>query len=377
MSQMRALVIGAGIGGLAAAVALEAVGVEVAVFEQAGETHKAGAGIALGPNALAALERLGAVEHVLAHGNTASGRTILTQQGDVLSDGPWRGGIVRRADLHGALLQRLRAPVGFGRRCTGFEQDSAGVCVQLADGGEEQGDVLLGADGLRSQIRARLFGAADPIYRGATSWRGIVKFQHEIVADRIIESWGRGRRVGLQNLGDGWMYWFAARNAQEGLVHPPAERKRNLLESFHGWHEPVDEVLAATDATEILHTDLYDRDPLPHWSSGRVTLLGDAAHPMTPDLGQGGAQAIEDGLALAACLGNARDVPTALRTYEEHRLALAYGVMRRARRHYRISQLESPGACWLRDTAVKRLPAAAQLALGVRRPSWAGGVARG
>lgn len=377
MSRMRVVVIGAGIGGLAAAAALEAVGVEVVVLERADENQKAGAGIALGPNALAALEQLGAVEHVLAHGNTASGRIILTRRGDVLSDGPWKGGIVRRADLHEALLQQLRAPVRFGRRCTGFEQDSAGVRVQLADGGEEHGDVLVGADGLRSQIRARLYGAADPIYRGATSWRGIVRFEHEIVADRIIESWGHGRRVGLQNLGHGWMYWFAARNAREGSEHAPAERKRNLLESFRGWHEPVEEVLAATDATEILQTDLYDRDPLPHWSTGRVTVLGDAAHPMTPDLGQGGAQAIEDGLALAECFGADADVPSALRAYEEHRLAFAYGVMRRARRHYRISQLENPAACWLRDTAVKRLPAAAQLAFGVRRPSWAGGGTRG
>ena len=373
---MKAIVVGAGIGGLAAAVGLEAAGVELVVIERTQPNERAGAGIALGPNALAALERLGAAEHVLAHGNTASGRMILDRRGRKLSEGPWRGGIVRRADLYEALLRRLHTEIRYGTRCVGFAESGDAVEAQLEQAESERGDVLIGVDGLRSQTRAQLFGDGDPIYRGATSWRGIAQFEHPLIADRIVESWGCGQRIGLQNLGHGWTYWFAARNAPAGTHEPGAEAKRQLLEWFRGWHEPVEAVLAATDPAEILQTDLYDRDPLPRWSTDRVTLLGDAAHPMTPDLGQGASQAIEDAVAIADCLGAATSVASALQAYEDRRREAAYEVMRRARRHFRISHLANPAVCHARDAAVRRLPAAVQLALGVRRPSWGGASVR-
>ena len=129
-------------------------------------------------------------------------------------------------------------------------------------------------------------------------------------------------------------------------------------------------MLEATDEDEILQTDMYDRDPIPRWTTARVALLGDAAHPMTPDLGQGAAQAIEDAIAIGECFDAYDDVPRALREYEEWRREPAYAVMRRARRHYRITHLENPVACWLRDKSVRYLPAGLQLAVGVRRPAW-------
>ena len=369
---MKAIVVGAGIGGLATAVALEAADVDVAVLERAQPTQRAGAGIALGPNALAALERLEAASYVLEHGNTASGRAILDRRGRKLTEGPWHGAIVRRTDLYEALLRRLRGEIRYGVRCVSFVESDGHVEARLEQGGSERGDVLIGADGLRSQTRAQLHGDGDPIYRGATSWRGIAKFAHPLIADQIVEIWGCGHRIGLQNLGRGWTYWFAAQNALAGTRVVDTQAKRHLLELFRGWHEPVEAVLAATDPAEILQTDLYDRDPLPRWSTARVTLLGDAAHPMTPDLGQGAAQAIEDAVAIGGCLRAATSVASALRAYEEGRREAAYEVMRRARRHFRISHLANPAACRARDAAVKRLPAAVQLALGVRRPSWRG-----
>lgn len=367
---MKALVVGAGIGGLATAAALERAGWDVALFERSEPSKKAGAGIAMGPNALAALRRLGAANYVREKGNTAAGRVILTKKGRKLSDGPWHGGIVRRADLHEALRRQLRKEVQHGRRCTTVEQDADGVTAGFGDGSEERGDVLVAAEGLRSRLRAELFGDGDPIYRGSSSFRGIVRFEHPLIADRIIETWGRGQRVGLQNLGGGWTYWFTARNAPEGLFVSAREGKRLLQEWYRGWHEPIEDVLSATDEAEIFQTDLYDRDPLARWTVGRVTLLGDAAHPMTPDLGQGGAQAIEDAIALGECLRGATDPVEALRAYEQRRLPIAYDVMLRARRHYRLAQLQNPGACFVRDMTVRLLPATMQRLLGVRRPSW-------
>ncbi|HKP17013.1 MAG TPA: FAD-dependent monooxygenase [Gaiellaceae bacterium] len=370
---MKTIVVGAGIGGLAVAAGLVEAGVETVVVERAQPSDRAGAGIALGPNALAALEHLGALERVLAYGNTSAGRMILDRRGRKLTEGPWHGAVVRRTDLYAALVQRLGTDIRYGTRCVGFDESDEGVEAQLDEGPPERGDLLVGADGLRSFVRSRLFGDGDPVYRGATSWRGIAEFAHPLMAERIAESWGCGLRIGLQNLGRGWTYWFVARNAPAGTRLLGAEAKDQLLEWFRGWHEPVEAVLAATDPAEILQTDLYDRDPLPRWSTGRVTLLGDAAHPMTPDLGQGASQAIEDAVALAECARAATSVSDLLRAYEERRREAAYGVMRRARRHFRISHLPSPTACRVRNATVKRLPSVIQLALGVRRPAWGGG----
>ena len=143
-----------------------------------------------------------------------------------------------------------------------------------------------------------------------------------------------------------------------------------LLDRYRGWHEPITAVLEATDVDYILQTDLTDRDPLPHWVVGRVALLGDAAHPMTPDLGQGGAQAIEDGVVLGDVLGPHADPIAALREYELRRMPIAYDILRRARRHYRLAQIENPLLCALRNQTVRILPSAVARLIGVRRPQW-------
>ncbi len=312
---MRVVVVGAGMGGLGAAIAVERQGHEVVLLERSDAVATGGVGIAVGPNALVALARLGAANDVLQRGNTAEGRRVYDWTGRKLSEGPWKGGVVRRADLSAALAGRLRAEVRYGHTCIDVDQDERGAVVHFDDGSEEAGDVVVAADGLRSTLRRQLFADGDPIYRGATSFRGIAQITHPLIENHIIESWGRGCRIGLQNLGRGWTYWFTAWNAPQGSFVPAAEGKRMLLERYHGWHEPITAVLEATDVEHILQTDLSDRDPLPHWIAGRVALLGDAAHPMTPDLGQGGAQAIEDGVVLGEVLRPDADPIAALREY--------------------------------------------------------------
>ena len=367
---MRVVIVGAGIGGLSAAIALENVGHDVVIVDRDQEAAAAGLGIAVGPNAFAALEKLGVADAVRQRGNTAGGRRIYTSRGRRLSEGPWRGGVVRRADLHEVLTQRLGVPIRSGHDCVSVEQDGRRALARFSDGTEEAGDVLIAADGLRSTIRAQLFNDGDPQYRGSTSFRGIAEITHPMIADHIIETWGRGCRIGLQNLGGGWTYWFTAWNTPKGTLVPPADRKRELLARFRGWHDPIEAVLAATEDDRILQTDLTDRDPLPHWTVGRITLLGDAAHPMTPDLGQGGAQAIEDGVTLGQVLTLDAVPEDALRTYEQRRMPIAYDIHQRARRHYRVAQLENPFACEIRDLTVRVLPSPVARLIGVRRPQF-------
>jgi 2-polyprenyl-6-methoxyphenol hydroxylase-like FAD-dependent oxidoreductase len=363
---MRAIVVGGGIGGLSAAVALQHAGHEVAVFERAATIAPVGAALSLPPNALKALEALGVADEVRARGGTGEKRLILTWRGKVLSEEPWGGLAVRRADLHEILLAASGTELTLGTRFVGFDQDSAGVTVRFEHGREERGDVLVGADGLHSEVRAQLLGRERPRYSGTTSWRAIGAFEHPILRN-ITETWGPGRRIGIQALNAGRVFWFAATSAPEGQHVAPGHQKAALRELFHGWHEAVGLAVETTLEDDIVQTDIYDRPPLAWWSVGRATLLGDAAHPMTPDLAQGAAQAIEDALVLADCLSGRDDPVTALRDYEGRRIPRTAAVAALAHRFHRLSQLRNPLAYAARNATIRVLPTAAKRALGVRR----------
>lgn len=364
--------IGAGIGGLTAAIALRRSGAEVAVFERAGELKATGAGLLLAPNAVKALGRIGLAGMVAEIGAPGASGNVLSWRGEVLmkldaSELSERVGAdsyaVHRVDLQAALLRELgEDAVRLGRELVGFGQDGAGVTARFTDGTGGRADLLVGADGLRSRVRAVLFGASELRYAGYTSWRGIVPGRELVPVGDGFESWGRGARFGCAHVGRGRVYWFATRNAPEGARDGPSGRKSALLGTFCGWHEPVEELIRATEEDAILRTDIYDREPLgERWGEGRVTLLGDAAHPMTPNLGQGACQAIEDAVVLAECLGAADNVEAALRLYEGLRAARTAAIVRRSRRVGRVGQVEHPLLCRLRDAALKALPERIQL----------------
>src|SRR5262245_14528321 len=192
------------------------------------------------------------------------------------------------------------------------QRDDTAVAV-AADGSEERGDLLVGADGLSSLVRRAIADA--PIrYAGYTAWRGVSSVPVE--PGRLTESWGVGERFGLVDIGRGRTYWFATKNAPEGEPDEPRGRKAEIMWRFSGWHEPIAAVARAADESAILRNDVYYLEPLPRWSSGRVVLVGDAAHATTPGVGQGAAQAIEDAVVLADQLARDDDLATALAEYE-------------------------------------------------------------
>jgi 2-polyprenyl-6-methoxyphenol hydroxylase-like FAD-dependent oxidoreductase len=368
----KAIVVGGGIGGLTAALALGRAGVEVAVFERAPELREIGAGISLWANATRALKGLGVYEEVRAAGAAEIGGELRSWHGEMISKIPAedlkeRFGeanlAVHRADLQGALFSSLPSgTVRLGAEFTGFEQDEEGVLARFADGSEERGDLLVGADGIHSSVRAQLFGQSEPRYAGYTAWRGIAGAGDGSLPEGVgLNLWGRGSEFGLVGIGRGRFYWFATKNAPEGEAEGAAGRKREVLDLLAGSYEPATAAVAATAEPEILRNDIYDREPIGRWGVGRATLLGDAAHPMTPNLGQGACQAIEDAVVLARCLGRGDGIPGSLRLYEERRVRRTTTVVRRSRLVGRVTQFENPLLCRLRDALAKRTSARAQL----------------
>ncbi len=368
---MKAIIIGGGIGGLAAAVALQQAGVEVEVFERAARIEEVGAGIGLWGNAMKALRKLGLYEAVWERGaeiggeaRTWRGRKLFSSSADELRRRFGEANLaLHRAELQGALLSAL--PAGTVRLDAGFvdfAQDERGVTARFADGRSARGDFLVGADGLHSATRRQLLGGEPPRYAGLTAWRGVADDAAGLVAEGMgLNLWGRGSEFGLINIGGNRAYWYATANAPESSANA-ANHKKEVLKRFQGWYEPALRAIEATRESGILRTDIYDREPAERWGTGRVTLLGDAAHPMTPHLGQGACQAIEDAVVLADALRDPEPV-AALRAYERRRRRRTASIVRRSRRMGRVMQLENPLLCAVRDNLAATVPSRLQLRL--------------
>lgn len=360
---MKALVIGAGIGGVAATIALCRAGADAHLFERAPKLQEVGAGIAVWPNALRALDALGirtalealAIPQLGGGIHTWDGELLLGQSGTALRE---RYGaptvIAHRAELLDVLIKALPADrVHVNAELLRFEDDGEEIAAHFADGTVERAAVLIGADGVRSTVRGQIFPTVRPTYAGYTAWRAVAQFEDAPTATFWGESWGVGLRFGLMPLRGGRAYWFCTRNAAEGHLVPEADRKARLAALFHGWHPPIATLIDRTPADAILQNDIYELPPLRRWVKGRVTLLGDAAHAMTPNLGQGACQALEDAVALGAGFAGANDVSAALNNYEAQRVARANTIVVRSRRIGVVGQWQNPLACALRNRLVK------------------------
>ena len=356
---MRVIIVGGGIGGLSTAIALRRVGHEVVVFERARQLDPVGAGITLFANAMDGLARLGVADAVTAAGAAARTSAIVTSDGRELTTLPAElldGAVaVHRGDLQAALLEAA-GEIHLGVEVVSVSESAQQVAALVADGTEERADLLVGADGLRSRVRASVAPSA-PRYSGYTAWRGVSSVRIE--AGRLTESWGAGERFGLVDIGSG-TYWFATANAAEGELRGPRERKADLVRRFKAWHPPIEAVLEATPESAILQNDVHFLEPLPRWSEGRIVLLGDAAHATTPGIGQGAAQAIEDAVVLADELRQDHRIRDALRRYEAVRRPRAELTLKLSRRADGAAQLTNPLALWLRNLVARYLPAQAQ-----------------
>ena len=367
----RALVIGAGIAGLATAIALQRAGRDVLVLERTPQLREVGAGISLWPNAVNALRRLGVGDAVEAAGAPARDAAFRS----------WRGrqlGASITAELQGhfgaplllvhrtrlqAVLRRALGPdtLRLGAECADVDQDDVAVTVRLVGGGVERGAVAIGADGLRSRVRTALLDDGPPRYAGITAWRGVVPLDHTLASRvRTGESFGRGTLFGVARLSGSQVYWWAGVRSRESGGDEPRAEKSALLRAFADWHDPIPELVAATPPEAIIRTCLYDRPALARLSLGRIALAGDAAHPMLPNLGQGACQAIEDAVVLGDELA-ASDVVAALGRYGTRRALHTADVVRASRQMSRIAHLRSPVAAGLRNALLRASPPSASL----------------
>ncbi|MEJ7784407.1 MAG: FAD-dependent monooxygenase, partial [Solirubrobacteraceae bacterium] len=264
---------------------------------------------------------------------------------------------VSRGDLQRVLHEEVGADaVSSSAQLTGFSEDKDGITATFADGRQEYGDLLVGADGLRSTVRASLLGDGPPDYAGYTQWQTITDSGADLIAagtERV--TFGPGKRSVMHHVGGDRLFWAAVIYGPESDAGRPPGRKQMLLDRFDGWPGPVCDAIRGTPETAITGLAVYDRKPVKKWGQDRVTLLGDAAHPMTTNTSQGGNQALEDAVVLAHCLRDAPDVAQALRRYEELRIARTSPLVRESRRAANMNSWRDPVRSRFRDVLFGRV----------------------
>jgi 2-polyprenyl-6-methoxyphenol hydroxylase-like FAD-dependent oxidoreductase len=360
---VRVVVVGAGIGGLSAAIAVRRAGHEPVVVERAPELREGGFGLVLSANAVTALRLLGLADAVASRGTRVRVAQVCNPRGEVLIEIPyerlgWEAYGILRTELHSVLLEAIPAgALRLGRTCVAVTEDGA----VLLSNGEERGDAVVGADGIHSAVRASLFGEEPLRYGRHRAWRAATQFEHELTRDRFVEVWGLGGGFGFGPAGAGRVYWYCFEKVVETAA-APVSPKDDFLERYGDWLDPIGALIESTEPDAIVSTFTYDRPPRRQWGRGRVTLLGDAAHPMKPNLGQGAAHALEDAVVLGRALEHARDASAALRGYERRRIKRANAVVRMSRQAGRAAEVSSPLGARVRDTVFKLLPDAVAIA---------------
>ncbi|GHK05680.1 FAD-dependent oxidoreductase [Streptomyces sp. Y2F8-2] len=375
-----AVVVGGGIGGLAAAIGLRRIGWNVTVVERATMLEDAGAGISLAANGLRALDELGVGRAVrdASRGQysggtrTPRGGWLTRMDGSMLEKAvgtPIMG--IPRSTLHRLLRDSLPAEsLLVGSEAGPVSQTGPGTAQVGCGDTVLDADLVVAADGIGSKVRSRLFpDHPGPVYSGSTVLRAVTEHAVDLRADFEL-TWDRGTEFGHIAFLDGRAEWHAVLSLPAGtrFADPLAELRRR----FHAWHDPIPELLEATRPAAVLHHDVNElRTPLPSYTVGRIALLGDAAHAMTPNLGQGACQALEDAVTLAAALGTESTVESALARYDAERRPRSQAVARAARQAGRMGQqLSHPLAVAMRNTAMRLTPSRAATRMILRHHAW-------
>ena len=360
---MKILIAGGGIGGMSAAIGLGRLGHEVVVLERTLQPKPVGAGISLQPNAMQALATLGLDSAIAEQGCQSTEAFLRHANGKQIQRFDFSGHLKRYGflpytiqrstlfDILSAAARESSVDIRFGYEVDSFKESNDEVVVQTVSNESFRGDTLIGADGINSRVREQLLGKQEKRYSGYVCWRGIVAASD--LTDRVDtmnEIWGKGARFGFMPCSPTNIYWFATKTT------PDRTQEVDWKSTFRDWPSPVEELIDTTPNDRIAFNDICDRKPISTWSRGRIALLGDAAHPMTPNFGQGGAQAIEDAVVLSRAFEKCDSVDSALKSYERHRNERANELVIASRQFGSLAQGGGVFQRLIRDNLLPMIP---------------------
>ncbi len=366
--RLSVAIAGAGMGGLALAAGLAPLGIPCTIFEKQAEVASQGSALLMGGNAVKAMYDLGlatpferlAFPRAGGQLRSSSGRLLLRIPDEVIQEVFGHPHMhIERGDLREVLLSGVdRSSIRYRCAVKSFEEAGAEVRLHLADGSSQSFDVLAGADGIGSVVRAGLHGEDRAPYAGYTAWQGASTLDLDWPKGDALDVWGLGRRTGFVYLGRGRWGWWASARCPPGGRDPDEGRAKAVARPFREWGVPNARLILSTPDAAIQRHDIHYRVPDGRWGRGRVTLLGDAAHLMTPDIGQGACQAIIDGLLLARALTGApsQGVGAALRGFEGRRATPTAVVAARSRRTGRQAHLNSRALLVIRNAVIAAVP---------------------
>lgn len=356
---MQVAIIGAGIGGLTTALALQKAGIAVTVYEAAPEIKSVGAGIILAINALQVLRDLGVYDQIVHHGNRMDTMTVSKPDFSPLTivaltrfekEFGTPNYAIHRADLHNILATAIgEKNIQLNKRLKEIGTSGEGYALQFEDGALVEAPFVIGADGIHSIVRQQLFSENTIRSAEQICWRGLVqfnlpgKYQHD-----AIEAWGRGTRFGMAEIGKGILYWYLVVDAVMDLP------ETDLIDIVKEYDLLVKEIIKATPPGKIFKSPLTDLQPVQVWNKDRLCLLGDAAHATTPNLGQGACQAIEDAYVLGA-LAKKLPLKEVFRLYPQIRRPKAHTIVRRSWTMGKAAHLKNPLAIGFRNMVFKYL----------------------
>ncbi|MFC6712494.1 FAD-dependent urate hydroxylase HpxO [Branchiibius cervicis] len=355
---MKAIIIGAGMGGLSAAIALKQAGFETEVYEQVTENKPVGAAISVWSNGVKCMNYLGLHEQMVKLGGVMDSMAYvdgLTGEGmcqfslaPLIEQVGQRPFPVARAELQLMLMQEYGIDeIHFGMRMVDIADDGSQVTATFADGSTATGDLLIGADGAKSMTRDYVLGApTQRRYAGYVNWNGLVPVNTDFgPADQWTTYVGEGKRVSVMPVSEGRFYFFFDVPLPAGLDYDRASAKEVLAEHFGHWAPGVQSLISTLDPMTTNRVEIFDVEPFHTWTKGRVTLVGDAGHNTTPDIGQGGCSAMEDAIALSIALRvNTLGVEDALKRYEKKRTERAGDLVLRARKRCDVTHAKDPAA---------------------------------
>lgn len=357
----KVTIIGAGIGGLTTAIALQKKGIDFEIFESFAEFKDLGAGIMLANNAMQVFQALGIDKILTEKGRVFHSLNLRTPEFKIISQNSTTEFAPVKIDsvaIHRSVLQRVlldQIPVEKlhpGKKLTSIEKAETGTLLHFSDGTQLTSDILIGADGIHSVVRDQIIVKGEIRPANQICWRGIANFQlPKKLEHELNEIWGKGKRFGFVQIDDRRVYWYALKDGTNEKLS-----KDEILKLFSSYADPIGQIITATPEEKILYNPMTDLKPIKKWHNDRVCLLGDAAHATTPNLGQGACQSIEDALALAECLDQFETAEEAFQNFQNLRMEKAVRVVNLSWRVGKMAHMSNGLGIGIRNFAMRNAP---------------------